>query len=309
MRTFVLASILSLSLTTGALAQNNTLQESAGGKIDWQGQYIEAVGAGVAPAGKPAGQARLLAERAAKSDAYRNLLELVQGVQVDAETTVRNYVTESDVIRTRVRGAIQGARRMGPPRYMSDGTVEVTLRMPLYGAKAVSGALGADRLMRRRSEQVQKYLNSKAEGVTLTSILQTPRSPQLPLLAQATGLGFVPLRLAQQSYTGLVLDMCTFPIRPAMSPAVFGPQNQVYIGNFPINPDQVVAQGVLQYFNDYDRAIQASRVGPRPLIVEATGTGAKGVDVRVSEQDAQRIQLADQNGQFLKDLKVVVATF
>ena len=55
-------------------------------------------------------QTKLMTRRAAKVDALRNLLEIVYGLQIDARTTVRDFVAESDVIRSRLRAAIQGAR-------------------------------------------------------------------------------------------------------------------------------------------------------------------------------------------------------
>jgi hypothetical protein len=102
--------------------------------------------------------------------------------------------------------------------------------------------------------------------------------------------------------------MCTLPIQPVMSPAVYGSGQQVYIGNFPIDPDQVVNEGVLQYYGDFDQAVEAPRVGAHPLIVEATGTNPRQTDILVSEADAERIRQADQSGQFLKKLKVVVSS-
>src|SRR5512139_379225 len=106
------------------------------GKIDWTTGVITAVGIGAPPA-QPANaaQARAMAERAAQVVAYRNLLEAVKGVRVDSTTTVENFVVTSDVIKTEVNGIIQGATIMDK-KYMSDGSVEVTVGMKLTGALA-----------------------------------------------------------------------------------------------------------------------------------------------------------------------------
>lgn len=323
MRTINAKALLGASLILGLLTpaaqafDSYTVQTSPAGTIDWSERWVEAVGSGAAPQSNNPGQQRLMAERAARVDAYRNLLEMVEGVQVDAETTVHDFVTESDVIRTRVQGVVKGAQQQGQPRYLSDGTVEITLRMPLFGSHQLSGALGAERLMRKRAQQVQQMLNS---GVSLQDLFasahpqrepQWPSLPFLPVRLASAQPGFWPVQLAQQAYTGMVLDMCTLPIRPAMSPAVLTSANtpqQVYIGNFPIDPDQVISEGVLQYYRDFDRAVNSPRVGAHPLVVEAWKASDNQVDVLVSPEDAQRIQQADQGGHFLKQLKVVVAS-
>jgi hypothetical protein len=108
----------------------------ASGKVDWTTGVITAVGIGAPPA-QPANaaQARAMAERAAQVVAYRNLLEAVKGVRVDSTTTVENFMVTSDVIKTEVSGIIQGAMVMDK-KYMSDGSVEVTVGMKLSGALA-----------------------------------------------------------------------------------------------------------------------------------------------------------------------------
>ena len=65
------------------------------GLINYEEGYIEAVGTGAPPEqyyGKP--QARPMALRAAQVDAYRNLLETVQGVQIDSQTSVKDFVVD-----------------------------------------------------------------------------------------------------------------------------------------------------------------------------------------------------------------------
>ncbi len=130
----ILPIALALCLgATPALAQRDVVEQGDKGLINWSQGYVEAAGIGAPPDSKSGPAARPMAVRAAKADALRNLLEMVKGVRVDSETTVENFVTKSDVIRSRVEGIVKGAQQVGAPRYQSDGTVELTLRMPLSG--------------------------------------------------------------------------------------------------------------------------------------------------------------------------------
>ncbi len=52
----------------------------------------------------------LMAKRAAMLDAYRNLIEKIKGVQVDAQTTVQDFITEDDSIMTQIENFIHGAK-------------------------------------------------------------------------------------------------------------------------------------------------------------------------------------------------------
>ncbi len=69
-------------------------------------------------------QQKLLAKRAAEADAYRKIAETIKGLQINSETYVRDFVTESDVIESRLDEFIKGVR-LGRPRYFEGGTCEV----------------------------------------------------------------------------------------------------------------------------------------------------------------------------------------
>lgn len=76
-------------------------------------------------------QNRLLAMRAAQADALRKLAEQVYGLRVDAQTTVRDFVAESDTIKTEVMAFLRGARQVGEPRWYADGACDVDYEMTL----------------------------------------------------------------------------------------------------------------------------------------------------------------------------------
>ncbi len=77
------------------------------------------------------GQQKLLAKRAAIVDGYRNLAERIKGLKIDASTYVRDFVAESDEIRTSLDTFLKGARVVGAPRYFEDGSAEVSVEITL----------------------------------------------------------------------------------------------------------------------------------------------------------------------------------
>lgn len=77
------------------------------GIINWSDGSIRAKGMGIVPPDKTDAQGKALARRAAIADLQRNLLETVQGVQIDAKTQVKDFIA-SDVINTAVSGTIKG---------------------------------------------------------------------------------------------------------------------------------------------------------------------------------------------------------
>lgn len=92
----------------------------------WSTQPIVVIGQGSDPEISTP-QGRLKAIRAAQADGQRKLLEQIQGLQIDSNTTVRDFVTESDIIRTQVMGVLAGAVT-GTPRISNDvAEIEVSI--------------------------------------------------------------------------------------------------------------------------------------------------------------------------------------
>lgn len=77
------------------------------GIINWSDGSIRAKGMGIVPPNKTGAQGKALARRAAIADLQRNLLETVQGVQIDSKTQVKDFIA-TDVINTVVSGTIKG---------------------------------------------------------------------------------------------------------------------------------------------------------------------------------------------------------
>lgn len=269
------AVILLLSTATAAPAQLvgmiRDVVEPVGstGRVDWSRGLITAVGIGAAPAqpGNPA-QARAMAERAAQVVAYRNLLEAVKGVRVDSTTLVENFMVTSDVVRTEVNGIIQGATIMDK-KYMSDGSVEVTVGMRLSGALA-------------------------------EALLPKGMTPP-------AAISGVPPASSVQAYTGLIVDARGLGVRPAMAPKILNEDGREVYGSAWVSREYAVREGMVGYLKDPAAAQQNPRVTDRPLLVKAVRvSGAARVDVVIANSDAATIHGAAQNLSFLEKCRVII---
>jgi len=243
------------------------------GKINWSEGYIEAVGIGAPPEryiGKP--QARPMALRAAKVDAYRNLLETTKGVRVDSTTVVKDFTVESDVINAQVDGLVKGAKVVNQD-YLSDGTVEVTVRMPMAGGFA--------------QVIVPKALEKKPEA-----------APPAPPAGPAP---------SGDVFTGMVVDARGLQARPAMAPKVLDENGKEVYGSMNVDKEFAVQQGMSGYARDLTAAQSNPRVTNNPVSVKGVKTEGPGKsDIVISNADADKIRGAADNMTFLKKCRVMI---
>lgn len=124
---FVLRSLLCAAFLLGPLATG----AEATGEIDWQRRVIKARGQGAPDLNAPSiSVARLGAERAAKADALRNLLETLKGSQVTSGGSAGGLLQGEDALRMRTEGTLRGFRVV-QPHYFSDGGVALDVEVEI----------------------------------------------------------------------------------------------------------------------------------------------------------------------------------
>lgn len=256
-------------------------QVGANGSINWDQGVVEAVGFGVpSSTAKSPAQARLMARRAAIVDAQRNLLEAIEGVKVDAETTVRNFETTNDTVKTQVSGMVKGAKIVNE-QSMPDGTYQVTMRINLFGQGGLSEVI------------------SDATKPANIVPFPTPSPSYTPVV--------LPI------YTGLVVDVTGLPLVRAMSPVIYDETGRAIYGHVNLIPDYVVSQGMIDYMCTPDdiRALELgqSRAGNTPLAVRAIGLRDNNVNIIISQADADRVLAANAQGNFLQKAMVCVKQY
>lgn len=254
------------------------------GSMDWTGGVLTVYGEGVAPdaINNPV-QRRLLGFTAAKVVAYRNLLELIGEVHVDAQTTVSMAMVSSDSIRTRVEGIVKGARVLADSREEADGLYRLAIALDIRGefADAVLPPTGEDEPSASQAELPDEL--PEADSVIV----------------------FVP----HQPYTGLIIDARGTDLRPAMSPRILDTRGRVVYSADHVDRDYTVEIGIVGYDKDITRAAASDRMGgaqARPLILDAEEiTGLYGGDVVISRDSSLRLILANAESDFLSECRVV----
>jgi hypothetical protein len=250
------------------------------GSVNWSSGYIEATGIG-APPDRTIGKAnaRPMALRAAKVDAYRNLLEITKGVRVDSATTVKDFAVESDLINTQVDGLVKGGVVVDQ-QYMSDGTVEVRVRMPLYG--------NLSQIMIPASIEKRKLAPPPEPSAAPAPVATAPMAPPM-------------------AYTGLVVDARGIQARPAMSPRIFDEDGKEVYGSANVDREYAVQQGMSGYARDLTAAQSNQRVTNSPVTVKALKTSGTGkADLIISNADAQQIRASAENASFMKKCRVMI---
>ncbi len=127
--TTIIAFGLTVLLAGHGWTQGVVQQIGMNGSVDFTQRTITATGIGMY--GGVGGRAGVI--HAAKLDALRNLLAVINGIALTSETTVENQMLANDVVKTRVEGIARNYRMVGEPRYYDDGSIEVTIEMSLDG--------------------------------------------------------------------------------------------------------------------------------------------------------------------------------
>ena len=260
--------LLSIAFSQGVVTQLDN------GSINYSDQTIAAVGIGFVPQNViNAGQARRMALRIAKQDALRQLIEIVNGVTLTSETTMSGAMVD-DVINTKVRGFIRGARQIGDPKYLSDTSVEVEYSVPMSGISDIM--------------------------LPPLTVAAAPPGAAQP----GTGAATTP---TTGGITGIIIDARGLKTRPAMAPRILDQNGNAVYGPGTYDRSYAVTNGVAGYSKSLEAAQKDPRVLGNPLVVKGVSTsGTNRTDIVISNADVSKIDLANRSYNVLKDCRVLI---
>ena len=259
-----------------ALNVNVNVNQNSASTVNWrQGSDSDIIAVGIS---QPDSRGMALAREAAIMAAQRNLISLAQGLRINSETTMRDLIIESDVVNRKVTGALRGAQIV-EENSTPEGGYYVKMRVPLYGA---TGSIAA------------------AVMPSMVSANPKPFAKANRLLSDVDG--------QQVIYTGVIIDASGLGLEPTFAPAVYDESGRVIYGAEYLKQETVISEGMAGYAHNIGEGTE--RAGENPLVVKAVNVRGgdstiNKVNVVVSEEDAEKILLANEETQILDQCAVV----
>ena len=249
-------------------AANIALTPSDKGIINWSDGSIRARGFGVAPDDiNNIAQAKALARRAAVVDLQRNLLETVQGVQIDSKTLVQDFMTKSDTVNTAVQGVIKG--------------VEVIEER--WDEKTKSYNVAGQIRPEKMSGAMSQILNQ-------ISKVKMPKEP----------------KAKKFNYTGLIIDARDIAgLEHFKIFHIVDEKGSIVYGSEFADKNIQAKKGLYVYYDRMVTAKdEKSKVGSNPLVIKAQRIASNGSDIVILTEEADKIRANKIN--FRKDCRVII---
>jgi len=257
--------------------------------------YIQVIGT------SEEGQTRYRAIRAATVVAQRDLLEILQGLNIYGTTTIRDGMLQSDTIRTTVRGFLKGAVKCGEKYYPERGYAEVCLRVYIKG----KGGLYDIILPLMKDENILPPPAPVYKPKLIPEIMEKPQANETPQM-QKFSTEITKLSELIHPYDGLIIDVRDYTFRPALINRILTEKGEIIFDPSKIVSSVLVERGCGGFTNNLDKAKALLKIwgSNNPMFIKAVGV-VKFTDVKVSEDDAATIFIHNQKTQFLNQAKVV----
>ena len=249
--------------------------------VNWnRGSDSEILALGI---GRPDPRGMALSREAAIMSAQRTLLGTIQGLLIDSETTMEDFLIGRDTVTRKIKGILRGAQIVEEDS-ISDGGYYVIMRVPLYGQNSIASAIVPE---------------------------LTAYSPQPFAQVAETDLPPSEVQTLQTiSYSGVVVDASGLGLDETFSPVIYDTNGRAIYGIKNLNPDEIISRGMVSYSTALQDQIARDRAGSNPLIVKAVEVrggqnSVNKVNCVVSVEDADKILLANERSHMLDTCAVV----
>ncbi len=251
------------------------------------------------------GQSYYRAIRAATVVAQRDLLEVLQGLHLYGNTTIRDGMHESDLIKTTVEGYLKGAMKCGERYDPNRGYAEVCLKLYIRGKGGlydiILPLMKEKNLLPPSGPAYQPKLipetigPSRPETMGKTEEASIPEKPEVKPPSEIVN-----------PHDGLILDVRGYNFRPALVNRILTDKNEVVFDPSKIVSSVLLERGCGGFTNDENKAKALLQTwgANNPMFIKAKGV-VKFTDAQVDADEAAAIFTHNQKTNFLAQAKVV----
>jgi hypothetical protein len=255
------------------------------GQINWSQGIIQATGMYL-PATCSASAALTEGDgvNIARAEAFAKILETVKALRIDAHWQVSDFVAGSDVYLAKIKELINAAEAVERIN-LADGSIEVTLRLGIYGSFA-------QLVLPREIKQVEsiKPMTTVPEGND-----------------SGGGPSFAKPRPDGGPYTGLIVDARGIGASSALVPVILDERGNEVFGSAFVSREFAVQHGLAGYTRSMESARREERIDGNPLIVKGLKVHPSGCcNIVISNADAAKIRSAYAHLSFLKQCRVMI---
>lgn len=256
----------------------------------WEDNTLTATGYSLAPKNiSNAAQARTWSRREALEKARNQMTELIKGINVTADMTVRAGLESGAIDAERLDNLIRDAKILSE-RYGTDNSCTIVITVPIYGGGDSVAGLTFKPV--KKKDFLKPTVKSKAKG----------------------------------NYTGLIIDCGDLELEPVLAPVIRQADNQSVYSYSNLDYDKVIANGMIDYAKEdkpandkktllnvenffFNSACAAknkkSRAGDNPLVIKAKVISDGNSTPVISISDANKILTENEASHFLDEGAVV----
>jgi len=307
-------------------AKYDAIQKVVKGSLNWSKGVIRAEGYGLPTAGSTPQEGKLLALEAAYADAIRNLLGIVNGVNINATTTIEGATVRNKEIIIRIEGKIQGAVLLKKEFIEADQMAKVIVGLFLEDIaeempeSVISGpmTLSMDVFQQRNPMQgrfstlalFQNDFEIEHTPDGLAKALKTLGEENQKLRDELSAIrAALDPKETPNPYSGIIINTSDRSVKYALFPRIYYLKDEGYhllygdVNQNRPNPQQVEMGAA------WARLLSDAQNNPlvkgNPLIIEAIGVNGLG-EPAISAEDAAKVESLNQKYHLLEQGKVVI---
>ena len=278
-------------------------------KINWTEGFILCEGESAE------GQSKYAANISAKVISQRNMLEVIKGVNITSEATVKNGLDSSEIIKSRVDGVIRGAQIVSTKYNYDTKSSIVTSKLEL--GKDLLAALLSDPSLLSWNEKVEKLWNNlhiipRANATTYSiqekeTILKLMKDLRDNSEAKKHFEDILSSMKNDSKYTGLLLDISDLNSfkKALIVKLVDEDGKELYPSNIVSKQTLTKRNTSVGYMFGLDDARENKRVFDNPIEMKVKNTYKNKLsNIVLSKEQIEKLNLLDKD--VLSNAKVIL---
>lgn len=280
---FILFLVNSINVSYSQEINQAYIQKFDNIEINWTDNKIKIKSIGVPSDRGTLPQRRLFAQRMAKLNASKKLMEFINNIKVNSELVVKDIINQ-DEIKSKINNFIRETKSI-EINNLSNGSVEVILEINLFNqsARDIKGNLIND-------------------DESLASIILSEKIIKSGKKSDLKPIDF------KEKYSGLIIDCRDFKLEPALLPSILDEKNnKVYLDNDNFNLKNIINFSPVAYYNSFSEAKKSPRVGDNPLIVKPIKiSGEYKTDIILGNETLKKILGINSINKILDENRVII---